>query len=358
MTDVPVSQRIATMSPLKLAFLARQMRPKSEWLTAEPIAIVGVGCRFPGGADGPTAFWRLLHDGVDAIREVPPHRWDLDAFYDPNPETPGRANTRSSGFLDDVYDFDAAFFNIVPREAIAMDPQQRLLLEVSWEAVEHAGLSPTKLAGSQTGVFIGISFTDYGRTSPRAQDLDRIDAYSGTGTCLSVAAGRLSYVFGLHGPSIAVDTACSSSLVSVHLACQSLRLGECNLALAGGVNVLSPAGTLAFAKLRALSSDGRCKTFDAAADGYARGEGCGMVVLKRLSDAVEDGDTGTGSRAKFRRQSRRSQRRLDRAERASPGSRDSSGARRTGSRRSDVCRSARDRNRYSATRSKCERWGR
>jgi acyl transferase domain-containing protein/NADPH:quinone reductase-like Zn-dependent oxidoreductase/NAD(P)-dependent dehydrogenase (short-subunit alcohol dehydrogenase family)/acyl carrier protein len=257
----------------------------------EPIAIIGMGCRFPGGADNPEAFWRLLRDGVDAVTEVPSDRWDVDAFYDPNPDTPGKTYSRWGGFLDRVDRFDARFFGISPREAVKMDPQQRLLLEVSWEALENAGQVPDRLVNSRTGVFIGSSNNDYLRLQMNLGDLTSIDAYTGTGSAASVSSGRLSYILGLQGPNMAVDTACSSSLVAVHLGCQSLRTKECDLALAGGVNlILSPESSIYFSKLRALSGDGRCKTFDAAANGYVQGEGCGVVVLKRLSDAEADGD--------------------------------------------------------------------
>ncbi|HEY8883692.1 MAG TPA: SDR family NAD(P)-dependent oxidoreductase [Chloroflexota bacterium] len=257
----------------------------------EPIAVIGLGCRFPGGANSPEAFWRTLCDGLDAITEVPRSRWNVDDFYDPNPDAARKMNTRFGGFLNTAVDtFDAEFFGIAPREAASLDPQQRLLLEVTWEALEHAGQVPDKLTGSRTGVFVGINTNDYLQLIS-SDDSSSINGYVATGNTSSVAAGRLSYVLGLQGPSMAVDTACSSSLVAAHLACQSLRLGECNLALVGGVNLmLSPATTVSMAKLRALSPDGRCKTFDAAADGYGRGEGCGMIVLKRLTDAIADGD--------------------------------------------------------------------
>jgi myxalamid-type polyketide synthase MxaC len=259
--------------------------------STEPIAIVGLGCRFPGGADSPDAFWRLLRDGVDAISEVPADRWDVDAYHDPDPEGSGKMASRYGAFLDAVDQFDAAFFGIAPREAMAMDPQQRLLLEVAWEALERAGVAPGSLAGSLTGVFVGLSTTDYAQLQMAAGQADDIDIYFGTGSAVSVAAGRLSYVLGLQGPSMAIDTACSSALVAVHLACQSLRAGESDLALAGGVNVmLSPEASITFSRARMLAADGRCKTFDARADGYVRGEGCGVVVLKRLADAQRDGD--------------------------------------------------------------------
>jgi acyl transferase domain-containing protein/acyl-CoA synthetase (AMP-forming)/AMP-acid ligase II/acyl carrier protein len=255
----------------------------------DAIAIIGIGCRFPGAPD-PESFWQLLRDGKDAITEVPADRWDLQALYDPNRATLGKMHTRWGGFLQGVDLFDAPFFRISPREAAHMDPQQRLLLEVTWEALEHAGLAPDKLAGSETGVFIGISSNDYSQL--RNSDPRLIDAYVGTGNAHSIAANRLSYFFDLRGPSIAIDTACSSSLVAVHQACQSLRDRECSMALAGGVNViLSPDLTIAFSQAQMMSSDGRCKTFDDDADGYVRAEGCGLVVLKPLSSALRDGDT-------------------------------------------------------------------
>jgi len=253
----------------------------------EPIAIVGIGCRFPRAVD-PDEFWQLLSGGVDAISEVPKERWDVDAFYDPEPATPEKMYTRWGGFLDQVDRFDPGFFGISMREAEKTDPQQRLLLEVTWEALENAGIAPDDLSESPTGVFVGISQSDY-RLLYR--ELSEIDAYLATGTCLSIAANRLSYVLNLRGPSMAIDTACSSSLVAVHLACQSLRRNESNLCVAGGVNlVLSPEGTITLSQARMMAPDGRCKTFDASADGYVRGEGCGLVVLKRLSEAIADRD--------------------------------------------------------------------
>lgn len=253
----------------------------------EPIAIIGLSCRFPQ-ANNPQAFWELLRKGVDAISEVPPERWDVDKFHSTEPIA-GKVTTRFGGFLNNVDLFDPHFFGISPREAARMDPQQRLLLEVCWEALENAFISPQSLTGTRTGVFVGISSSDYSRL--QFDDPERIDAYAGTGNAHSIAANRLSYVFDLRGPSMAVDTACSSSLVSVHLACQSLRSGESDLALAGGVNlILTPELTITFSQARMLSPDGRCKTFDANANGYVRGEGCGVVILKRLSDAMRDGD--------------------------------------------------------------------
>ncbi len=250
----------------------------SERARNEPIAIIGMGCRFPGGIDGPESFWELLRDGKNAISELPAARRAAEGAKP------------KGGYLDNVDGFDAAFFGISPREAITLDPQQRLALEVSWEALEHAGKPPDQLSGSQTGVYIGTTTHDY-LTMQAKGDSGEIDSYFGTGTSPSLLSGRVSYFLGLHGPSITVDTACSSSLVTVHLASQALRAGECNLALAGGVNLLlSPELTVYFTKIAALAPDGQCKAFDASADGFVRSEGCGMVVLKRLSDALADGD--------------------------------------------------------------------
>ncbi|AOX04464.1 hypothetical protein BJP34_22190 [Moorena producens PAL-8-15-08-1] len=258
---------------------------------SEPIAIIGMGCRFPGGANDPETFWRLLRDGTDAISSIPCSRWDIDAYYDPNPDTTGKMYIRQAGLLSQVDQFSPQFFGISPREAISLDPQQRLMLEVSWEALERAGQAPNELKDSQTGVFLGIGQNDYAQLQLSSGEIERINPYDGTGNGFCFASGRLSYFLGLQGPCLAVDTACSSSLVALHLACQSLRAGECNLALAGGVQlILSPVVTTALCQMKALSPDGRCKTFDAAADGYGRGEGCGVIVLKRLSDAISDGN--------------------------------------------------------------------
>lgn len=255
----------------------------------EPIAIIGVGCRFPG-AKNPEAFWQLLCNGVDAITEVPADRWDVNALYDPNPGSRGKMNTRWGGFLEQVDQFDSPFFGIAPREAVYMDPQQRLLLEVAWEALENAGQVVEQLACTNTGVFIGIGNYDYCRLFAK-RGVAQVNAYMGTGNALSIGANRISYLFNFRGPSMAIDTACSSSLVAVHLACQSLRSGESNLCLVGGVNlILSPDATITYSLARMISPDGRCKTFDAKANGYVRGEGCGIVVLKRLSDALRDSD--------------------------------------------------------------------
>ena len=254
----------------------------------EPIAIIGIGCRFPGAKD-PESFWQLLHNGVDAITEVPKERWDIDAFYDPEPGTPGKMSTRWGGFLEQVDQFEPSFFGISPREVERMDPQQRLVLEVAWEAIENAAIVPSKLSGTQTGVFMAIGNYDYCRLL--AKDITLVNAYDGTGNTLSIAANRLSYILNLRGPSVVTETACSSSLVALHFACRSLQSGESNLCLVGGVSLmLSPEPFITYSHARMMAADGRCKTFDASADGYVRGEGCGVVVLKRLSDAIRDED--------------------------------------------------------------------
>ncbi|NET31058.1 MAG: acyltransferase domain-containing protein [Cyanothece sp. SIO1E1] len=293
MVDLSASSEKLSSSQ-RLLLTLKEARIKLEAIErakTEPIAIIGMGCRFPGGADTPEAFWQLLKDEVDAITEVPQNRWNLDTYYDLAPEAKGKIGTRWGGFLSHLDRFDANFFGIFPREANSLDPQQRLLLEVSWEALEYAGLVPAHLKGSPTGVFIGICGHDYVQHLLLNQGTAEIDAYTSSGNAHSVASGRLSYLLGLQGPSFSIDTACSSSLVSVHLACQSLRQRECNLALAGGVNVLiSPAHSISLAKARMLSPEGRCKAFDAAANGFTRSEGCGVIVLKRLSDALVDGD--------------------------------------------------------------------
>ncbi|WP_051317073.1 type I polyketide synthase [Ectobacillus panaciterrae] len=255
----------------------------------EPIAIVGLASRFPG-ASNETEFWNLLKKGIDAISEIPRDRWDNEVFYDKDLDAPGKMTTKWGGFIKDIDCFDASFFNITPREADCMDPQQRILLEVAWEAIENSGYSPSELAKSLTGVFIGISTNDYSRL--QIANSSDVDAYTAIGNATNMAANRLSYFFDFKGPSVAVDTACSSSLVAVHLSCQSLRNGECNIALVGGANViLSPEVSVSFSKARMMSPVGRCKTFDDKADGYVRGEGAGVLVLKRLSDALKDGDT-------------------------------------------------------------------
>jgi acyl transferase domain-containing protein/NADPH:quinone reductase-like Zn-dependent oxidoreductase/ubiquinone/menaquinone biosynthesis C-methylase UbiE/acyl carrier protein len=283
------------LSPLKRALLAiEELQAELDTFQKkrhEPIAIIGIGCRIPGGANDPEQFWQLLHEGRSGVREIPSDRWDADAYYDPNPDAPGKIATRFGGFMDQVDCFEPQFFEIAPREALTMDPQQRLLLEVSWEALEHAGQSPVRLGHTRTGIYIGVSSSDYSQLLLEAGNSALVDMYFASGTAHSIASGRLSYVLGLQGPSISVDTGCSSSLVTIHMACQGLRNGECRLALAGGVNViLSPEIFSALSRARMLAADGACKTFDAAADGFVRGEGCGIVVLKRLQDAVADGD--------------------------------------------------------------------
>jgi acyl transferase domain-containing protein len=257
--------------------------------TDEPIAIVAVSCRFPGAPD-PEAFWEVLSGGVDAIREVPEDRFDIDEFYDPDPETPGKTYTRFGGFLDGIDGFDPEFFGISPREAVWIEPQQRLMLEMAWEGLERAGYAPSTLRGSQTGIFVGVGANEYAHLLS-SEAIDKIEPYFITGNALNAISGRVAFALGLEGPAVAVDTACSSALVAVHQACQALHSGDCDLALAGGVNVLlSPVTVIAASRARMLSPVGRCKTFDASADGYVRSEGCGILVLKRLSDAVRDGD--------------------------------------------------------------------
>ncbi len=257
-------------------------------LENEAIAIIGYSLRLPGANDT-GEFWQNLVNGIDSIREVPAERWNVADFYDPNPGTPGKMVTRWGGFLSDVDKFDANFFGISPREATHIDPQQRLLLEVTWEAFENAGLTWSSISNQPVGVFVGISGSDYSRL--QSGDFNRLDAYSGTGNAFSIAANRISYVFDLKGPSFPVDTACSSSLVSVHNAVTSLRRGESSMAVAAGVNlILAPDITITFSQARMMAPDGRCKTFDDNADGYVRGEGVGVVILKRLSDAIRDGD--------------------------------------------------------------------
>jgi len=255
----------------------------------EPIAIIGLGCRFPGGVKSPAEYWKLLCGGVDAITEVPSYRWNIDDAYDPDPAVPNRIYSRSGGFLGPVEDCDAEFFGISPREAASLDPQQRLLLETSWEALEYAHLPADRLFGSETGVFLGISTLDNALNLRNHADPANTNAYYGTGNSMSGAVGRLSYFYGLKGPCVAVETACSSSLVAVHLACRSLLDGECGMALAAGVNlILAPDNSVVFCRARMLAPDGRCKAFSDAADGYGRGEGCGVVILERLSDAVRN----------------------------------------------------------------------
>ena len=255
----------------------------------EPIAIVGTSCRFPGGVRDLKSFWDLIAKGVDAITEIPSDRFDVAALYDPRPATPGKVMTRWGGFLDQIDQFDPACFGLAPREVERLDPQQRLLLETTWEALEDAGQTASRIAGSSTGVFVGMWLSDF--EARLFDDPSRIDFHMTTGSGRYSASGRLSYTFGLQGPSITIDTACSSSLVAVHLACQSLRTRESSMALAGAANViLQPHITIAYSQSQMMAPDGRCKFGDARANGYVRSEGAAVIVLKRLSDALANGD--------------------------------------------------------------------
>ncbi|MBJ7417415.1 MAG: type I polyketide synthase, partial [Niveispirillum sp.] len=274
------------------ATIRQLLEENAELRRKDDLAIIGMACRFPGGANDPDRFWTLIRDGGDAISEVPVDRWPAAAFYSADYAAPGRMYTARAGFLDHpVKDFDAGFFGIAPREARALDPQHRLLMEVAWETVEDACLDLADLKHSRTGVFVGMSGEDYALAHRHSGEMERIDAYTILGSTLSTAAGRLSYFLGLHGPSLTLDTACSSTLVGLHLACQSLRRKESDMAFVGGANlILSPDIHVCFSKLRAMSPTGSCKTFDAMADGYTRAEGCGFVLLKRLPDAIRDGN--------------------------------------------------------------------
>ncbi|XEY26820.1 type I polyketide synthase [Candidatus Uabimicrobium helgolandensis] len=284
-------QQLVASKKMLLALKKLKERVKElEGEKNEPIAIIGMSCRFPG-SNNCQEYWDVLQHGVDAISVVPKERWDIDSYYDSDPDVPGKMYTKYGGFVENVDSFDAQFFGISPREAVSMDPQHRLFLQVSWEALEDARQISPQLRKSRTGVFVGASTNDYSHYFFGGHDSDTIDAYFGTGNSHSAIPGRLSYLLGLQGPSFAVDTACSSSLVALHLACQSLRNKECELALVGGVNLtLVPFTTINFCKARMMAPDGRCKTFDASADGYVRGEGCGAIVLKRLSSAIKDRD--------------------------------------------------------------------
>ena len=255
-----------------------------------PVVIVGMACRFPG-ADDPQRYWENLCNGHDAITEVPADRWNNSLFYDESPAVPGRVNTKWAGFLENISHFDAALFGITPHEAPEIDPQQRLLLEVSWRLIENAGLKKERLAGSSTGVYIGISTNDYLYSKIKlTPGMSSFNAYSGLGNSNSIAANRISYYYDLHGPSLAVDTACSSSLTAFHLGARAILNGECEQAIVGGVNaILSPGPTITLSQFGMMAPDGRCKTFDAGADGYDRSEGCGLVASGR-SAALADGD--------------------------------------------------------------------
>src|ERR1700727_1814820 len=290
MTAAPSDRRaIITEALRKIDDLTARLEI-AEKADVEPIAVVGMACRLPGGGGTPADYWQLLHDGVSGVIRVPEDRWDADAYCSEDHTRPGTICNREGGFLTSWRpdEFDAEFFGISPREAVSMDPQQRLVLEVVWEALERAGIWPDALNESMTGVYLGSVGSDY---ALGIASLEALDGYGGTGQASSVLSGRVSYVLGLEGPAMTVDTACSSSLVALHLACAGLRQGECDLALAGGVQVMStPATFVEFSRLRGLSPEGRCKSFSAEANGAGWSEGCGVLVLKRLSDAERDGD--------------------------------------------------------------------
>lgn len=263
--------------------------------TATSVAVIGMACRLPGGIDSPQRLWEALLRGDDLVGEIPADRWDANVYYDPEPGVPGRSVSRWGAFLDDVGGFDCDFFGLTEREATAIDPQHRLLLEVSWEAIEHAGVDPATLAESQTGVFVGLTHGDYELLSADCGAAE--GPYGFTGTSNSFASGRVAYTLGLHGPAVTVDTACSSGLTAVHQACRSLDDGESDLALAGGVVVtLEPRKSVSGSLQGMLSPTGRCHAFDEAADGFVSGEGCVVLLLKRLPDAVRDGGDGRSPR--------------------------------------------------------------
>ena len=292
-------ERINNLSQKRLVLLAMELQSRLEALEGAPaapsagehdIAVIGMSCRFPGGANSPEAFWQLLQEGRDAVTVIPRDRWDADAYFDPDLEADGKMSTRWGGFMSGIDQFDPALFGITPREAATMDPQQRIILEVSWEALERAGYAPDRLAGTSTGVFVGACNGDYGHMLMNTE-LETVDMYMATGGAHSVISGRIAYVLGLQGPAISVDTACSSSLVAIHYAIKSLRTKECRMALAGGVNaIITPDVSITLSKAKMMATEGRCKAFAADADGFVRSEGCGVIVLKRLADAEADGD--------------------------------------------------------------------
>ena len=285
-TNETIAQR--TLAALKEARSRIESLEKNQH---ESIAVIGMACRFPGRATSLDQYWDLLDKGQHAISDFPDGRWDVDAFYDADPDAVGKIYTRKGGFLNQVDSFDSQFFGIPPREAVCIDPQHRLLLEVSWEALENACQSPEQLTGSRTGVFVGIGQNDYEKYRLFANDPSQIDIYDATGSGFCFASGRLAYFYDFQGPTLSVDTACSSSLVALHQACKSLQGRECDLALAGGVQImLKPETGIFLSRIKVLSPDGRCKTFDASADGYGRGEGCGVIVLRRLSEATARGE--------------------------------------------------------------------
>lgn len=287
--NAELQNRLASLSPAKLELLLRRLQQQGP--AHEPVAIVGMACRFPG-APSLADFWDLIRDGRNETKVVPNDRWPVDALYDPDPDRPGRSSAKWACLVDDVDKFDPVFFGVAPREATRMDPQQRLLLTCAYRAMENASISPASLAKKPTGVFVGVGQTDYSRVMGQYDNsIYHLDAHCGTGGALAICANRLSYVFNFTGPSQSIDTACSSALVAVHDAIQSLRRGECHAAFAGGVNVCLSADTfITLSKARMLSPTGACRPFDEAANGYVRGEGCGMVLLKRLSDAWFDND--------------------------------------------------------------------